>query len=113
MIVNELVWDKASALKRCRGEEDRLKHLVKLILSDLSNTWSQLEQDIVDKHLVSVRQAAHPIKGVVGNFSENSMMNECEQACVEENMSLVSGTLPECKRQYLLFIQELTLYTET
>ncbi|MBB3167630.1 ATP-binding protein [Simiduia aestuariiviva] len=83
----ELVWDKADALKRVRQREDRLRSLIELFLRDMPARCEKIEQSVQDNNLEDIQRVAHEIKGVAGNISAKCLYKtarELELACKEK-----------------------------
>ena len=59
--------DVDDGLKRCMGSEDLYLRLVNKILSE--ETFDKLQKSLEEKDLDAAFEAAHALKGVVGNLS--------------------------------------------
>jgi len=62
------VWDKAAAMKRVRGKEERLVYLVELFVSDMPKRMDELRAALHKQDLQSVMETAHAVKGISANL---------------------------------------------
>lgn len=62
------IWDKASALKRVRDKDERLKYLANLFVKDMPARIDGLSSALMDKDLSGIASHAHSIKGVSANL---------------------------------------------
>ncbi len=62
------IWDKAGAMKRVRGKEERLIYLVELFLKDMPSRMTALNAALNEGDLTVVVDQAHAIKGVSANL---------------------------------------------
>jgi two-component system sensor histidine kinase/response regulator len=98
-----VLWDEADVLKRMRGKEDRLKHLVNMCLETLPEHMEALEVSAKSLDMAAARDKAHLIKGVAANISGQQLMAcmaVCEQACIDEDADRVMKLLPNCHEQF-------------
>lgn len=82
--ISNALWDKASALKRVRNKEVRLRKLIDIFLRDLPEKSNKLANNLNEKDFESARETAHAIKGMAGNLSANKLMATAaaiEHAC--------------------------------
>jgi two-component system, sensor histidine kinase and response regulator len=61
-------WDLAEALARMDGDLDLLKMLAKLFQSECPQRMADIRQAITQRDASKLMQAAHTVKGSVGNF---------------------------------------------
>lgn len=62
------IWDKAGAMKRVRGKEERLIYLVELFVKDMPNRFESLKVALDEANLGVVVDQAHAIKGISANL---------------------------------------------
>ncbi|MGH1372672.1 MAG: response regulator [Cellvibrionaceae bacterium] len=62
------LWDKAGAMKRVRGKEERLIYLVELFVKDMPGRVETLQSALTGGDLNIVVEQAHAIKGISANL---------------------------------------------
>jgi CheY-like chemotaxis protein len=67
-IAEPVVFDRAAALERMGGDEDLLKELVGLFLHECPRRTAEIREALTRRDAAKLRQAAHTLKGSVGNF---------------------------------------------
>jgi PAS domain S-box-containing protein len=66
--VSSEVWDKAAAMKRVRGKEERLVYLAQLFVNDMPQRMNELREALQQQDLPTVMEKAHAVKGVSANL---------------------------------------------
>jgi HPt (histidine-containing phosphotransfer) domain-containing protein len=67
-IPSEEVFDKAAALDRVDGDVELLAELAGLFLEDCPSLLQQIQEAVAASDSKKLAQAAHTLKGSVGNF---------------------------------------------
>lgn len=67
------VFDRASALRRVDGDLPFLKELAGLFLQQRPNQLELIAQAVAERDAEQLMQAAHSLKGSVGNLSGNAV----------------------------------------
>jgi PAS domain S-box-containing protein len=67
------IWNKAAALSRVRGKNERLNILVQMFLDDMPARIEAIQAALRERDYAEVGMLAHSIKGVVGNLSADSL----------------------------------------
>ena len=62
------VFDRDTALERMDGDVDLMKELVGLFLDDCPQRMAEIHEALTRRDATKLRQAAHTLKGSVGNF---------------------------------------------
>jgi len=62
------VWDKAAAMKRVRGKEERLVYLAELFVSGMPKRMDELREALHKQDLQAVMDKAHAVKGISANL---------------------------------------------
>ncbi|MDY6986575.1 MAG: Hpt domain-containing protein [Thermodesulfobacteriota bacterium] len=63
------IFDANEALDRVAGDQDLLKEIAQLLVQQLPNQIKQIQEGIDSNNAQAVLEAAHSLKGSVGNFS--------------------------------------------
>ncbi len=66
--VRSEIWDKAAAMKRVRGKEERLVYLAELFVSDMPKRMDELREALHKQDLQTVMEKAHTVKGISANL---------------------------------------------
>ena len=66
-------WHRESALKRCRGKEERLKILVDMYCQDMPDRIRLLRQCVKSADYEELEKLAHAIKGITANLSAEKL----------------------------------------
>ncbi|MDY6950461.1 MAG: Hpt domain-containing protein [Thermodesulfobacteriota bacterium] len=63
------VFDVNEALDRVAGDQDLLKEIAQLLVEGLPNQIMQIQEGVDTNNAQAVMEAAHALKGSVGNFA--------------------------------------------
>ena len=63
------VFDRDAALERMDGDVDLMKELVGLFLDECPQRMAEIREALTRRDATKLRQAAHTLKGSVGNFA--------------------------------------------
>lgn len=67
-VATEGVFDQAAALMRVEGDTELLVEIIEVFLDDSPRLLSRIREALKREDLKSLEQAAHTLKGSVGNF---------------------------------------------
>lgn len=90
--------DVPSALERIGGDEDFLRELLDLFLTDFSEKFIQLQRAVADGNFSLIREVGHSLKGASGNLSLlqlQKISQSLERAGKENNLEEAEKRLPE------------------
>jgi len=84
------IWDRTGALKRVRGKEARLLHLIDLFVSDMPARVTKVRQALTEGDCETVAHQSHAIKGITANLGAVKLMaivNELEQLALKKDLN--------------------------
>ena len=95
-------WNMEAALKRFEGNRQFLKELAITYISASPQMMLALESAASDRNPDAISEAAHTIKGSVGNFCANPAFEvafQLEIACRKGAMSVIEPMIPKLVRE--------------
>lgn len=69
---NKTVFDKDEALKIIDNDNEFLKELVEIIINDVPEHMSEIEEAVNCRNSEALVESAHKLKGAVANFGKNA-----------------------------------------
>ena len=109
------VWEKASALKRVGGKEERLIFLVKSFLSRFPDEMKALKALIANNDMAGLKMSIHTLKGVAGNLSALQLshsLTHLEYLLYERNGEGISSYMHIVDTDSLAIEERLTRYID-
>ena len=109
------VWEKASALKRVGGKEERLIFLVKSFLSRFLDEMKALKALIANNDMAGLKMSIHTLKGVAGNLSALQLshsLTHLEYLLYERNGEGISSYMHIVNTDSLAIEERLTRYID-
>jgi len=107
------VWDKAAAMKRVRGKEERLVYLVELFVSDMPKRMDELREALHKQDLQAVMETAHAVKGISANLGALKLTEtaaDIEQLGEAMDEALARRLVQALERDFSEIQQHLTDY---
>ena len=100
---NNQLFDVDSTLEALDGDRELLLEIIEVFLTDLPELLNNLESAIHEKEPKAIRDAAHVLKGAIGNFGINSAYmtaQELEFMGLEGNLERASETYVKFKKEF-------------
>lgn len=101
--MSEEVFDKSSLLNRVLGDEDLVREVIEVFLSDIPNKINAMKQALDKREASQVRDQAHAVKGAAMNVSALALREtafQMEQAGESEDMEKAISLMPEMEKQF-------------
>lgn len=112
-IEEKKVWDYSRVVKRVNNKDERVVHLVKSFLLNISKDIKDLEESIGKGEMDSVKVKAHAIKGVSGNLSADALCRDAsslEQSAALKDIAKVKSDFPHFIMSYHKTVETLNAY---
>jgi CheY-like chemotaxis protein/HPt (histidine-containing phosphotransfer) domain-containing protein len=79
VVPTRVVFDQLALLARLDGDEELLQELVVLFLDDIPQRLGQLREAMICHNLPALAQAAHTLKGAVGNMCASRVFEAAQR----------------------------------
>ena len=96
------IFDVNEALDRVAGDQDLLKEIAQLLVEGLPNQIRQIQEGVDTNNAQAVMEAAHALKGSVGNFAARRAYDAAyrlEQMGREGELAEAQGALADLKQE--------------
>jgi len=96
------VFDVNEALDRVAGDQDLLKEIAQLLVEGLPNQIQQIQEGVEANDAQAVMEAAHSLKGSVGNFAARRAYDAAyslEQMAREGGLTGAQTALADLKQE--------------
>jgi len=115
LVAEQLVWDKAQALSRMGGREDRLQAVVELFAPETSGYIDALQRELDEEDFQALGRTLHALKGVVatiGGSRLRALSETVEQSASQGDKRAVVEKIPQLLVEYQLLLDELHRYQQ-